>query len=325
MGFQVGQRVADYEIVSILGIGGMGCVYRVRNVISHRTEAMKVLLGDLTAEPDLAARFLREIRTLATLDHPNIAQLHTALQADSQLVMIMEFVDGLSLQQMARPAPLRLEDVVHSMQQVLTALSFAHSRGVVHRDVKPANIMVTPQGVVKLTDFGIAKSKTKHGLTRPGTAIGSLNYMSPEQALGMSAIDGRSDLYSLGITMYELLAGRRPFEDDSAYTLLHSQLKAVPRPPSEFNPMLSRALDDLVLKALEKDPSKRFQTATEMSEAFLRATGNTGPTQTLRATDVAWRRKTVREVVAPIKQQAVAAATSWLPRSEPGTRGTRSF
>ncbi len=273
MGFEVGQRVADYEIVSLLGVGGMSRVYGVRNVISHRAEAMKVLLSDLTAEPDVAARFASEIRTLAALDHPNIAQLHTALQVGNELVMMMEFVDGLTLQQLAKQTPLPLEKIVDYMHQVLAALSFAHNRGVVHRDVKPANIMVTPQGIAKLTDFGIAKSKLEDELTRPGTTVGSLYYMSPEQARGGPAVDGRSDIYSVGIMMYELLAGRRPFEDESAYVILHSQLTVVPPPPLEINPLLPKPLSDLILKALEKDPAKRFQTAATFSDALHRVTG----------------------------------------------------
>ncbi len=273
VGFEVGQRVADYEIIGLLGVGGMGRVYRVRHAISHRTEAMKVLLADLNAEPNLAARFLGEIRTLAGLDHPNIAQLHTALQLGNELFMVMEFVDGLTLQQLARQAPLSLEEVVDYMHQVLAALSFAHSSGVVHRDIKPANIMITPQGAVKLTDFGIAKSKVEFELTRPGTTVGSLYYMSPEQAHGGCAVDGRSDIYSVGITMYELLAGRRPFEDESAYVILHNQLHVVPRPPIEFNPLLSKPLSDLILKCLEKDPARRFQNAAAVSDALRRVTG----------------------------------------------------
>jgi serine/threonine protein kinase len=273
VGFEVGQRVADYEIVGLLGVGGMGRVYRVRNVISHRTEAMKVLLADLTAEPDLAARFVSEIRTLAGLDHPNIAQLHTALLVGNELVMIMEFVDGLTLQQLAQEGRLDPPKVINYAHQVLAALSFAHSRGVVHRDIKPANIMVTPQGTVKLTDFGIAKSRAKDELTRPGTTVGSLYYMSPEQARGGSAVDARADIYSVGINMYELLAGRRPFEDESAYVILHSQLNVVPRPPIEFNPLLSKPLNDLILKMLEKDPANRFQSAAAVSDALREATG----------------------------------------------------
>jgi eukaryotic-like serine/threonine-protein kinase len=273
VGFEVGQRVADYEIVSLLGVGGMSRVYGVRNVISHRNEAMKVLLADLSAEPDLAARFAGEIRTLAALDHPNIAQLHTALQVGNELVMMMEFVDGFTLQQLSKRAPLPLEVVVDYLHQVLAALSFAHNRGVVHRDIKPANIMVTPHGIAKLTDFGIAKSKIENELTIPGTTVGSLYYMSPEQARGGCTIDGRSDLYSLGITMYELLAGRRPFEDESYYAILHSQLTVVPRPPIDVNPLLSKSISDLILKALAKDPARRFQNAAAFSDALRQVTG----------------------------------------------------
>jgi serine/threonine-protein kinase len=251
----------------------MGRVYRVRNVISHRTEAMKVLLGDLQAEQDLAARFVSEIRTLATLDHPNIAQLHTALQVGNQLLMLMEFVDGYTLQQMATQNPVPLEEVVRYMHQVLAALSFAHSRGVIHRDIKPANVIVTPEGMAKLTDFGIAKSRRREDLTLPGTTVGSLNYMAPEQALGGKVIDERTDLYSLGITMYELLAGCKPFDDESAYVVLNNQLNTPPRPPIEVNPLLSKALNDVILKALEKDPANRFQSASEFSHALQQATG----------------------------------------------------
>jgi eukaryotic-like serine/threonine-protein kinase len=271
--FTIGQRVGDYEVLDLLGTGGMGCVYRVRHVISQRMEAMKVLLADLQAEPELASRFLREIRTLATLDHPNIAQLHTALQIGNELLMVMEFVDGLTLQKMAQQAPLLPQQIINYMHQLMAALSFAHARGVVHRDIKPANILVTADGVVKLTDFGIAKSKAISELTQPGTTVGSLNYMSPEQATGKCSVDGRSDIYSLGITMYELLAGCLPFADESAYVVLHNQLHHPPRPPIELNPLLPKALNDVILKALEKDPANRFQSAASFSDALTRASG----------------------------------------------------
>jgi tRNA A-37 threonylcarbamoyl transferase component Bud32 len=310
LGYEVGQRVADYEIVSLLGVGGMGRVYRVRNVISHRTEAMKVLLADLKAEPDLAARFVSEIRTLAGLDHPNIAQLHTALQAGNELVMMMEFVDGLTLQQLAQQDALPATQVVDYMHQVLSALSFAHSQGVVHRDIKPANIMVTPQGMVKLTDFGIAKSKIEHSLTHPGATVGSLNYMSPEQAQGGCAVDGRSDLYSVGITMYELLAGNRPFDDESAYVILHSQLNVAPRPPIELNPRLPRPLSDLILKALEKDPAKRFQSAAAFSEELSQVTGIAASTPMERGADFAPPTAAVPVARARARRASAVAATS---------------
>jgi len=265
--FEIGQRVGDYEIVSMLGAGGMGQVYRVRNVISDRTEAMKLLLPDLAAEPDLAARFSGEIRMLASFDHPNIAQLRTALQVDNQLVMVMEFVEGLTLAQRASQGAIPQADIVNDMQQVLSALSYAHGRGVVHRDIKPANVMVTSDGTVKLMDFGIAKSSVESDLTRPGTSVGSLAYMSPEQVRG-SAVDARSDIYSTGVMMYELFTGRRPFLADSAYGILDQQCNNEPRPPVEVNPQLPPALSDLILCAMAKDPANRFQNAQAVSNAL---------------------------------------------------------
>jgi serine/threonine protein kinase len=267
MPFEIGQRVGDYEIVSMLGAGGMGQVYRVRNVISDRTEAMKVLLPDLAAEPDLASRFTGEIRMLASFDHPNIAQLHTALQVDNQLVMVMEFVEGLTLAQRAEQGAIPQADLATYMQQVLSALSYAHGRGVVHRDIKPANVMVTPGGVVKLMDFGIARSGVESNLTRPGTSMGSLAYMSPEQVRG-GTVDARSDIYSTGVMMYELFTGRRPFQADSAYGILNQQCNDAPKPPIEVNPQLPPALSDLILCAMAKDPANRFQNAQAVSNAL---------------------------------------------------------
>ncbi|WP_158823583.1 serine/threonine-protein kinase [Granulicella sp. S156] len=267
MSFETGQRVGDYEILQMLGAGGMGHVYRVRNVISDRIEAMKVLLPDLAAEPDLAVRFISEIRTLASFDHPNIAQLHTAFQADNQLVMMMEFVEGFTLEHRGQQGAMPGGEVVQYISQTLSALSYAHARGVVHRDIKPANIMVTSHGIAKLMDFGIAKSAVDNNLTRPGTTMGSLYYMSPEQVRG-TTVDARSDIYSIGIVLYELLAGHRPFEADTTFTILNKQLNEQPRPPIEVNPSLPTALNDIILTALAKDPAQRFQSADAFRNAL---------------------------------------------------------
>jgi eukaryotic-like serine/threonine-protein kinase len=281
--FEIGQRVGDYEVVSMLGAGGMGRVYRVRNLISDRTEAMKVLLPDLVVEQDLAGRFISEIRMLASFDHPNIAQFYTAFQVDNQLVMMMEFVEGYTLEQLATQGPLPESDTINYMQQVLSALSYAHGRGVVHRDIKPANIMLTSHGVVKLMDFGIAKAQREVDLTRPGTTMGSLYYMSPEQVRG-EAVDARSDIYSIGIMMYELLAGRRPFEADSAYAILNQQCNVAPQPPVELNPQLPAALSEIILCALQKDPAYRFQNAQAVHNALCQVAAR--PDSTLTAEGV---------------------------------------
>jgi eukaryotic-like serine/threonine-protein kinase len=266
MAVEVGQRIGEYEILSLLGAGGMGRVYCVRNVISDRVDAMKILLPDLVAEAELAARFTAEIRTLASFDHPNIAQLRTAFQHENQLVMIMEFVEGVTLEKKAAKAALPVEEVLSYASQVLAALSYAHSRGVIHRDLKPANMMVTGHGVIKLMDFGIAKTSSELQLTRPGTTMGSVYYMSPEQVSG-GTVDARSDIYSLGVTLYELLTGRRPFQADTAFSVLHAQINTPPQPPIELNKSLPAALNNIILTALAKNPAQRFQTA----EAFRNA------------------------------------------------------
>ena len=179
--FVPGQRIGDYEVLGVLGAGGMGKVYKVRNVISDRVEAMKVLLANLAVQKELADRFLREIKLLASLNHPNIAALNTALTLDNQLVMMMEYVDGVTLASRLQQGPIAPADAVNYSEQVLSALSYAHKLNVIHRDVKPANMMLTPQGVVKLMDFGIARPNNEAGMTFTGTTLGSMNYMSPEQ------------------------------------------------------------------------------------------------------------------------------------------------
>ena len=267
MAFEPGKRVGDYEVIELLGTGGMGHVYRARNIISNRTEALKILLPDLSADREFADRFLSEIRTLASLDHPNIALLHTAFKTDDQLIMVMEYVKGHTLEQRAYQSPMTASTVVDYISQALSALSYAHARSVIHRDIKPANLMVTSDGVVKLMDFGIAKSKLDINLTRTGATVGSFYYMSPEQVNGLK-VDARSDLYSIGIVLYELLAGRRPFESDSTYGVLDKQLHSAPQPPIELNPALPPQLNAIILKALAKDPADRFQTADTFRDAL---------------------------------------------------------
>jgi serine/threonine-protein kinase len=263
MSFQVGDKIGDYQIIGILGAGGMGRVYKVKNLISDRIDAMKVLLPDLAHEPELAERFLREIKVLASLNQPNIAGLRTAFRLENQLLMIMEFVDGVTLEDKLKGGPLSLQEATDYASQVLSALSYAHSLGVIHRDIKPANMMLTPANVIKLMDFGIAKSKTDRELTVAGNTVGSLYYMPPEQVRG-AGLDGRSDLYSVGVSLYEMVTGSRPFAGPSDFDLMAAQLQQAPVPPIDVQPRLPRMLNDIIMIALEKDPAKRFQSA----EAF---------------------------------------------------------
>jgi eukaryotic-like serine/threonine-protein kinase len=267
--FTTGQHIGDYEIQSILGAGGMGKVYRVRNVISDRIEAMKILLPDLTSNQGLADRFLREIRLLATLNHPNIAALRTALTFQNQLVMIMEFVEGETLSNRIARAPISTAEAVKFSDQVLSALSYAHKQNIIHRDIKPANMMLTSQGMVKLMDFGIARSTSEAtgGLTSTGTTLGSLNYMPPEQVRGEVA-DARSDIYAFGVSLYELLTGKLPFQSDSQYSLMTKHLNEPPPAPIMLRKDIPPTLNEIIMIAMAKDPSQRFQSADAFRAAL---------------------------------------------------------
>jgi serine/threonine-protein kinase len=258
--FAIGKHIGDYEILSILGVGGMGKVYKVRNVISDRMEAMKILLPDLSSNQGLADRFLREIRLLAALNHPNIAALRTALTHENQLVMVMEFVEGETLANRLARAPLSTAEAVNYADQVLSALSYAHKQSIIHRDIKPANMMLTPEGMVKLMDFGIARSSTDGSLTSTGTTLGSLNYMPPEQVRGEAA-DARSDIYSFGVSLYEMLTGKLPFRGDSQYSLMTAHLNQEPPAPITLRSDLPPGLNEIILISIAKDPANRFQSA----------------------------------------------------------------
>jgi serine/threonine-protein kinase len=269
MDLQIGSTVGDYQVIGILGSGGMGEVYKVRNVISDRVEAMKVLLPDLASAPDLADRFLREIKVQASLKHPNIASLHTAVRLENQLLMLMEFVEGSTLEQkLKQQGKFPVASAVDYISQVLAALEYAHAQGVIHRDIKPGNMMLTPAGVIKLMDFGIAKGSSDHQLTMAGTTVGSLYYMSPEQIQGAVGLDARSDLYSVGVSLYELVTGKRPFDGDSQFAIMSAHLKNTPVPPVALDPALPQALNDVIMLAVAKDPNARFQGAAAFRKAL---------------------------------------------------------
>ena len=275
MSFQIGDTIGDYQIVDVLGKGGMGKVFRVRNLISERVDAMKIVAPDLGGNQELADRFLREIKVHASLEHPNIAALRTALRVGDQFAMVMELVDGMDLDERLRQGPIETRSGIDIVDQVLSALAFAHARGVIHRDIKPANIIVTPAGMVKLTDFGIAQSAGDPRLTGTGVALGSLYYMSPEQ-VSAKPVDGRADLYSLGVTFYHMVTGRRPFDGDSGPAILAAQLMLTPKPPAEVNAEVPLAVSALIMRALEKEPAQRFQTAEEF-QTVLRGQVETAP------------------------------------------------
>ena len=271
-----GARKGDYIILGVLGAGGMGKVYKVRNTLSDRVEAMKVLLPDLY-QKDLADRFLREIKVLASLHHPNIAELRTALTIDNQLVMIMEYVEGVTLSQRLQQPPLSYADSIAYIDQVLSALSYAHSKGVVHRDIKPANMIVTSERITKLMDFGIARSTSNDmGLTMTGTTLGSVAYMSPEQ-VRCETIDARSDLYSVGVSLYEMVTGQRPYVSDNNFEVMQAHLQIPPTEPKDVKLDIPAPLSQLIMMAMAKDPAQRFQTADAFRAALASVAPLVGP------------------------------------------------
>jgi eukaryotic-like serine/threonine-protein kinase len=266
MAWLPGTRVGSYEIVDVLGDGGMGKVFRVRHLISNRTEAMKVLLAASSASPEMLARFTQEIRVLATLNHPNIAVLHTAFHHDEQLVMIMEYVEGMDLRH-ALAAGITLDQAVAYTRQLLTALEYAHSRGVIHRDVKPSNIMIAPGGQVKVLDFGLALAAPEARLTMTGALVGSMHYIAPEQLSG-EGHDARSDLYAVGVTLYEMITGKLPIEGTNYAQVIGGLLQHRPVSPSQINPLIPPEFSAIVMKALAKDKQERWQNAREFLAAL---------------------------------------------------------
>jgi eukaryotic-like serine/threonine-protein kinase len=264
---QLGTTVGDYQILSVIGRGGMGKVFKVRNTISDRVEAMKILLPDLDPSPDLVERFLREIKVVAALEHPGIASLRTALRIDNQVLMVMEYVEGCSLQALLHQGRIEAPRAVDFTRQALDALGYAHRRGVVHRDVKPSNILVTPDDRIKLTDFGIASRSGDPKLTGAGVALGSLHYMSPEQ-MKAEPSDARSDLYSVGVTLFEMITGQPPVQGNSFYAILRAHLEDRPRPALELAPEIGPELSAIIEKSLGKSPEARYQSAKEFQAAL---------------------------------------------------------
>jgi eukaryotic-like serine/threonine-protein kinase len=267
MPLRPGQNIGDYEIITHLGQGGVGEVYKVRHVISQRVEALKLLRSDRN-QADLSDRFLREIRLLAGLSHPHIARLNTAFQHDDQIAMVMEFIEGEDLySKLHSPWPHRAMEGINYVRQVLSALVYAHARGVIHRDIKPSNIMITFENEAKLLDFGMAFQSAEMSHTRPGYVLGSLHYMSPEQVRG-ERVDARSDLYSTGVTLYEILTGRRPFDGKTEYEVMTGHLREEPKRPADLNPSIPDPVSQTILRSMAKEASQRFQNAIDFLAAL---------------------------------------------------------
>jgi eukaryotic-like serine/threonine-protein kinase len=270
MSFSIGDTVDTYRILEELGRGGMGQVFKVEHTLTHRLEAMKVLEGGRLGTPKEAARALREVQVQAALNHPNIASVHNAFWADEDLILVMELIEGWSLRSLMDAAPVPLATALNYASQALSALSYAHTHGVIHRDVSPSNMIISPTGVLKLTDFGLSKAAADLALSQAGAPIGSLHYMSPEQVRGDAQVDARSDVYSLGIVLYELVVGKKPFDGESAFSIMVAQVNNPPIAPIDVDPSLPPLLNQAVLRSLAKNPAERFSSAEEFQQTLLR-------------------------------------------------------
>ncbi|VAW41997.1 Serine/threonine protein kinase, partial [hydrothermal vent metagenome] len=283
----IGKQIDQYQIEALLGEGGMGAVYLAQDVNLARPVALKIMHRQYASQPEFQERFLQEAQASARLNHPNIVAIYNFSSTQSYLTIVMEYVRGLSLgayiKQLAqRRQVMELSESLNIIAQVADALGYAHRQGVVHRDIKPDNIMITqleqpsrPDELpirAKVTDFGLAKLLEGGIETQSGTFMGTLPYMSPEQALASASLDGRSDIYSLGVVLYQLATGRLPFDIKTPTDAVMKHMHETPPLPRHIQPGLPMAVQNVIIKALAKQPEDRYQTAESFAAALRRAT-----------------------------------------------------
>ena len=263
----IGKRLdGRYEIHELLGVGGMAYVYKAYYNIEKRWVAIKILKEELAGNSDFLRRFRNESKAIAVLSHPNIVKVYDVSFGDRIQYIVMEYIDGITLKQyIEQQGEIKWREALYFTVQILRALQHAHEKGIIHRDIKPQNIMLLEDGTIKVTDFGIARFSQAETQTMTDKAIGSVHYIAPEQARG-GYINDKADIYSVGVMLYEMLTGQLPFVADNAVSVAIMQMQAEPTPPSRINPSIPKGLEEITMHAMEKNPAQRFPSAADMLE-----------------------------------------------------------
>ena len=261
----VGKRLdGRYEIMEVIGVGGMAVVYKAFDNIDHRIVAVKILKSEYLANEEFKRRFRNESKAVAVLSHPNIVKVFDVSFGDAIQYIVMEYVEGITLKNyITQQGVVDQREALYFITQILRALKHAHDKGIVHRDIKPQNILLISDGTIKVTDFGIARISENATRTMTDGAIGSVHYISPEQAKG-SLTDLRTDLYATGVILYEMLTGKLPFQSDNAVSVALMQLQNDPVKPREINSSIPEGLEEIIIHAMQKTPADRYQSANEM-------------------------------------------------------------
>ncbi len=261
----VGKRLDDrYDIREVIGVGGMAIVYKAYDRVEDRVVSIKILRDEYLGNQEFLRRFRNESRAIAMLSHPNIVKVYDVSFGDRLQYIVMEYIDGITLKEyISQQHVIRWKEAVHFTLQILYALQHAHEKGIIHRDIKPQNIMLLKDGTIKVTDFGIARFSRSDSRTMTDKAIGSVHYIAPEQARG-AVTDEKSDVYSVGVMLYEMLTGKLPFEAENAVSVAIMQMQSEAKPPRSINPEIPEGLEEITLKAMKKDPEQRYGSAAEM-------------------------------------------------------------